>query len=659
MTRIDIGDCRGGSETRPYGGHYAPAGVGRHRINPLLLLTLLFAACGPTPVPPTATPVPATTIASPTVSATPLTAATPSPVSPPTAAASPTPSGPRTLTICLVGEPASLYRYARPEPNRDHILAALYDGPIDTANFGLQPVLFDRLPSLSNGSAAIHAATVISGEAVVDALGRVQPLVPGRSVRQMDGTPVTYDGGPAGLPLPQMVVTFTLRSGLRWSDGAPLTADDSLFAFDIARSPDSFDPMRATADRTASYAAPDPVTIVWTGLPGDLDPLYAANFWPPLPRHQFGSLNAAQIAASDQASRAPLGWGPFVVQTWQPARQLVVQRNPNYWRAAEGLPRLDQLTYRFVAGPDDLVAGLRDGSCEVAPSGAAMDQAAGALQADAQSGGVTLQTVTGPTLVHLDFNLAPPPAYTGTAQTGLFQDQRVRQAFANCLDRQSLLPGAAVPTAYLPPGQPLVAVGAAHYAFDPAQGRALLAQAGWTDTNGDGVVDKGGVALSLTLAGDEAHLPLLQAIQGQLQKNCGVGLNLQTLTQSELAGDWPEGVIFGRRFDLAVFDWRVGAVPPCELFTTGEIASANNPGGANDSGNSSPAFDAACRQSVFPLDGGAGAQHAAAAQRLFAAALPVLPLFFEPLHAAARPGVQGFTLDPSSPSELWNIEGIH
>src|SRR6185369_7861176 len=117
---------------------------------------------------------------------------------------SPTPAGPHTLAVCLVGEPASLYRYARAEPNRAHILAALYDGPIDTTNFGLQPVLFDHLPSLANGEAVIRAATVISGESVVDALGRVQPLVPGLSLRQRDGTPVIYDGGPAGLPLPQM-----------------------------------------------------------------------------------------------------------------------------------------------------------------------------------------------------------------------------------------------------------------------------------------------------------------------------------------------------------------------------------------------------------------------------------------------------------------------
>ena len=621
------------------------------------ILLFILAACGPTPVPPPSTsPVPIL-IASATRPIATRAPATPSTVAPPTPAPSPTPTGPRDLTVCLAGEPESLYRYARPEANRDHILAALYDGPIDSANFGFQPVLFDRLPSLANGDAVIRAATVISGETVVDALGRVLPLAPGLSLRQLDGTLITYGGGPAGVPLPQMVVTFHLRPGLLWSDGAPLTAGDSVFAFDVARSPDSFDLMRDAAERTASYEAPDPSTVVWTGLPGDLDPLYAEHFWPPLPRHQLGSLDPAQIAASDLARRSPLGWGPFMIQDWQLGQRLVVQRNPNYWRAAEGLPRLDRVTYRFVAAPADLASGLRDGTCDIVPSGAATDQAAAALQAAAQVGAVTLQTVPGVKLEHLDFNLAPTPAYTGTAQSGLFQDLRVRQAFANCLDRQSLQPGSPVPAAYLPPAHPLSAV-LQPYPFDPAQGRALLAQVGWTDSNGDGVIDKDGVALTLTLAGDETHQPLMQAIQNQLSHNCGVQLRLQTLTQSQLAGDWPDGVIFGRRFDLAVFAWQVSAVPPCGLFTTAEIAGADNPGGANDSGYSSPAFDAACRQSLFPLDQSAGAQRQAEAQRQFARDLPVLPLFFEARHGAARPSVQGYTLDPSSPSELWNIEII-
>jgi len=404
--------------------------------------------------------------------------------------------------------------------------------------------------------------------------------------------------------------------------------------------------MRATANRTQSYQAVGDRTIVWTSLPGDLDPLYATNFWPPLPRHQLGSLNAAQVAASDQAARAPLGWGPFVLAAWNPGQSIVMQRNPAYWRAAEGLPRLDQVTYRFLAAPADLAAGLRDGSCDIAPSGPAMDQAAAALQTDTPAGKVTLHTAASGTLEHLDFNLAPSPSYTGTAQSGLLQDVRVRQAVFACLDRAQL--GGVIPTAGLSPSLDFAA--AAQVAFDPAHARDLLAQAGWTDSNGDGVLDQNGATLALTLAGDDAHQPLLQAIQSQLKINSGLAVKLETLTQSDRLGDWPEGVVFGRRFDLVVFAWQVGAVPPCELFTTGEIASDSNPSGANDTGYSHPAFDTACGQAVFPLDGGAGAQSSALALNLLARDLPILPLYLDARHGAVRSSVQGYLLDPTSPS---------
>jgi peptide/nickel transport system substrate-binding protein len=393
---------------------------------------------------------------------------------------------------------------------------------------------------------------------------------------------------------------------------------------------------------------------VWTGLPGDLDPQYAANFWPPLPRHQLGRLNAAQIAASDQAAKSPLGWGPFMFQSWQPGEAIVLQRNPNYWRAGEGLPHFDQVSYRFLAAPDDLVAGLRDGSCDVAPSGAAMNQVWGALQTDAKSGQVNLDNAASTVLEHLDFNLAPAVGYTGTAQSGIFQDLRVRQAFGFCLDPERLPGIPADPHLPLNHYDPNANVGL----YDPAHGRDLLSQAGWTDSNGDGVIDKSGVPLTTSLAGDAAYLPLMQAIQSQLQANCGIALALHTLTVSELQGDWPEGVIFGRRFDLALFAWQAGALLPCALYTTAEMASAQNPGGANDTGYSNPDFDAACQKVVFPFDSNLASPDNLETQHLLARDLPMLPLGFELRHAAFRPGVLRYTLDPSSPSELWNIENI-
>jgi peptide/nickel transport system substrate-binding protein len=278
----------------------------------------------------------------------------------------------------------------------------------------------------------------------------------------------------------------------------------------------------------------------------------------------------------------------------------------------------------------------------VAPSGPGLDEAAATLRA---AGTVPLRHVPGPVLEHLDFSLRPAE---GLAP---FQDVRVRQGLAHCLDRPALAPYPSdpAPDSYLPASHPLYAEGVAAYTFDPARGRALLAEAGWTDTDNDGRFDQ-----ALTVAG--ANEALLRALAEQWLANCGVGVSVRPLTTGELRGDWPLGVVFGRRFELAVFGWRVGAVPPCGLYTSGQIADEASPGGANAAGYASAAFDAACQRALSAPDAAATAH--AEAQQLLRADVPMLPLYFRPRHGVALPGVEGYALDSSSESELWNIEVI-
>jgi peptide/nickel transport system substrate-binding protein len=212
------------------------------------------------------------------------------------------------------------------------------------------------------------------------------------------------------------------------------------------------------------------------------------------------------------------------------------------------------------------------------------------------------------------------------------------------------------PFTYLPFTHPLYQVRSDPYPFSPETGQTLLTQLGWQDTDSDGIRDKAGTPLRLTLISSSEAL--LKPIATQLRDHCGIEIDPRPLTRGELLGDWPEGVVFGRRFELAIFTWHIGNVPPCELWMTAQIASNTNPGGANNTGYSNPAFDTVCRRALTTLDPALAAQHHAEAQRLWAQDLPVLPLFFTARTAAARPEVQGFMLDPTSPSVLWNIESL-
>ena len=119
----------------------------------------------------------------------------------------------------------------------------------------------------------------------------------------------TYTGDQP-VQVDQLVLRFRLLAGLQWSDGAPLTAADSVYSYEVARSlyPAAW-PERVL--RTQSYRALDERTVEWTGVPGDQDGLYQTRFYPPLPQHAWGGLSPQELPSAELASRQPLGWGAY------------------------------------------------------------------------------------------------------------------------------------------------------------------------------------------------------------------------------------------------------------------------------------------------------------------------------------------------------------
>lgn len=625
----------------------------------LCLGIILFAACGPRPRPTvdpsligTATPGPSPTPAPPTRT--------------PTASPSPTPT-PIELVVCQTGEPVSLYLYGDDTRARAGVFQALFDGPIDAVGYAYQPVILAELPSVAAGTAGLMDVEALPGTRVLDAAtGAVVPLGEGVQLAQRDGSVVTYTGsGPARTV--QVWAEFTLRPGLTWSDGQPLGADDSRFSFEVAASPDT--PVsKFVVDRTASYDVVAPDRTRWTGLPGWIDSDYAQRFWTPLPRHRYGALDALALRSDPGANDQPLGWGPFMLAPggWVKGGHLTLVRNPNYFRAAEGLPRVDQVTFRFGLDPDSVLAELRAGACHLAGDDVDFSGHLAALLEAGEAGWLAPQFVPDSAFEHLDFGILPAEGYRRAAGNDLFQDVRVRQAVAHCLDRQALIDQlvqglAEVPAVYVPAAHPAFAGEAlARYPFDPARGQALLAEAGWADTDGDGVRQQAQRRLSVELVsgplGSAFRDTLLRLISEQLLVNCGLEALPALRSTPELFDPWPNGLLFGRRFDLGTFPWRTGIAPPCDLYLTSAIPSDQNPGGANNTGYSRPEFDAACQAATTALDEADRRASHMEAQRLFAEDVPSLPLFFRPKAGAALPAVAGFHLDSTAASVLWNVE---
>ena len=126
-----------------------------------------------------------------------------------------------------------------------------------------------------------------AGDAVVDADGRLAALAAGMRVYPAGCSAPdcvqTWDGA-AALQMDQVSATYTLKAGLQWSDGAPLTAADLVFSFNLAADP-ATPVSKALVDRTARYEAVDELSVSWTGVPGYTEQRFAATYWPPLPAH--------------------------------------------------------------------------------------------------------------------------------------------------------------------------------------------------------------------------------------------------------------------------------------------------------------------------------------------------------------------------------------
>ena len=589
---------------------------------------------------------------------------------------------PKTLVICQGQEPDTLYIHGGSMLAALHIEVALFESlatpsAVDNASFGYQATITTKLPSLDDGDAVIQAATASAGDKIVDDSGAPVELAEGVMYKpagcRSSDCAEEYTGGE--VELDQMVVTFKLVDGLTWADGTPVKASDSVYSFDLYMDPDTPTPTRYAGERTASYEATDDQTLVWTGLPGMLDSTYFTNIWIPLPEHILGEMSAADIVESEEASRLPLGYGAFTMSEWESGDHITVVKNEHYFRASEGLPKVDEVVFRFIGeDPNVAVAALLAGECDILTQDTSMDEIVDLLLEKEAAGELKAHVVTGTVWEHIDFGINPVDEYAAT-RPDFFEDIRVRQAIAMCIDRQALVDDllygrSEVIHTYLPSSHPLFNDSVKQYPYDPEAAKALLEEAGWTDADGDGIRECNGCDVEgaedgtpLAFKWGSTNATLRQNVMqiGQVNlKECGIDVTLENLPADEWFADGPEGPLFGRHFDLGEFAWLTGVEPPCDLYLTEQWPGEENGwAGQNDPGYTNPEYDAICNAALQSLPGTSEyTDNHLKAQEIFAEDLPVVPLYLRLKIAAARPQVSGFIMDPTANSEIFNIENF-
>lgn len=635
------------------------AGAPRRTAVLLLLLLLLGSACA------TGRPLESTpTLPRPVVDTT----ATPAPAASPTLV-QPTPTAAKKLTLCLPEEPTSLYRYGVASPAAETAWAALYTQDYETLGYAPQAIGLERIPSLAAGDAAVRLVQVSAGDRVVDAAGEVLALAAGVRVRTADGLVTAFAGAP--LIMEQIVVDFVMKPRI-WADGEPVTADDSVYGFGLAQDP-ATPGEKGNVARTASYQATGNLRTRWIGLPGFLAQDFATMFWPPAPQHAWGDLSAEELLSAPRANREPLGDGPFRLVSWTPGEMMRLERNPHYYRRDEGLPRLDELTLRFVPDLNNRLALLLGGQCDIVVRDG-LDRELIPFFDEAAAQGLAQPVYRdGPQRVELLMGVNSAAGYgDGAGRPDWFEDQRFRQALALCVDRQRLVERFAhgrsrVSDSYVPPGHPLHAVDIPRWPFDPTAANRLLDELGHGDGDNDGTREdsRSGAPLAFSLLAGAA--PDERELGQQIASDLGAcGLDVTVVA----AADAVDSALAGRVFDLALFSSPATAVPDCERFAGWRIPGQEAADTAvappafaatalNVTGWSDPAYDAACAAALGALPGTPRNISAhQEAQRLFAAALPALPLFLDPQTTVTRPGVRHVTNDPSARTDLWNLFAI-
>ncbi len=598
-------------------------------------------------------------------------------VSEPALTATLLPETSRLLTICLGREPTSLFYYDATSTSARDILAAIYDGPIDIRDYTAYPVILDKLPSLADGDARLEAVQVNPGDLVVNTSGNAVNLEAGVDYRPSGCSEMScaqqYDGDqPAQMD--RLVLDFKLLPGIQWSDGTPLTAADSVYSYELARS------LYPSAEpdlilRTQSYKALDESSVEWVGLPGYQDGAYTNKFFTPLPQHVWQTLSVEELRTNELSTRQPLGWGAYIIDEWIAGDHISMHKNPLYFRAGENLPHFDYLVFRFVDNSGEALDALQAGECDLIDQTAMLDPQTPRLSQIMAAGQASTFYQDDAGWEQLIFGIQP----LDSQRPAFFADKTIRQAVAMCIDRTALVEGQSQGEqlsldSYTSPANPLHNPGNQLPTYDPQQASALLEAAGWVDTDDNpatprlaqgvrGVPDETPFEVQYLVSSDESSQGVAKSIQGMLGQ-CGIATDIVAQQPAEYLAPGPDGPVFGRTFDLAQFAWAASLEPPCNLYLTSEIPGpypefAKSWGGANASGYSNSEFDQACENALFSLP--EAPIHQAAhfqAQELYSTELPSLPLFSHFTVAVSRPDFCNYTSLSALDSPLWNLEAL-
>lgn len=350
----------------------------------------------------------------------------------------------------------------------------------------------------------------------------------------------SWDISPDGL-----IITFHLRKGVKWADGVEFTADDVMFGYQTIINEKTPTPYKEdylqvkkaeTLDKNTfrvTYEKPfAPALTTWGSLVV-------------LPKHLLEGKDITKAPFG----REPVGMGPYKLKKWVSGQEVLLDSNRDYF---EGRPYIDRYVYKVIPDPATMFLELQAGGVDM--------MGLTPIQYTKQTNTIFFKEnfqkfrYPVPSYTYMGFNLKHP----------WFKDKRVRQAIAYAIDKNEIVDvvlfglGSPATGPYVPNTwyyNPDVK----NYEHNPALAKDLLKEAGWEDTDGDGIVDKQGQPFEFTILtnmGNSLRNNTATIIQWRLAK-VGIKVKIRMLEWSTFINEF----IDKRRFQAVILGWSLGFEP--------------------------------------------------------------------------------------------------
>ncbi|HNR62552.1 MAG TPA: peptide ABC transporter substrate-binding protein [Thermotogota bacterium] len=450
-----------------------------------------------------------------------------------------------------------------------------------------------------------------------------------------------------------MSITYELRKGMKWHDGAPVTARDAKFQWEVMTSgapvtsnsfETSVDAVDIIDDHTFTIHLKEKSGSGYFG-----SSVYAYYFgWFQIPEHLFrkdfeeAKKNDRWEEFVQKVTRTPVMTGPYKFKEYKEGQYIVLEAFDEYFM---GRPNIDTLVMKIIPDADVTYAAVKNGELDFGRYTLSMKQS---LQLEKEHGdlfSVYYVKNVAPDLIFLNFrdpdDLSKPNFFFG--------DVRVRQALMHAINRDAInnliySGKGEICHTWLTPlhimREALDDPSVKKYAYDVKKAKDLLAEAGWKAGRG-GILEKDGKAFKFPLllgAGSSDYLTMAQMIQGML-KQVGIEMEIDTkpgLTIWELQ---PQG-----KYHANLSGWGYGISDEAVYYWTEDMipSEANGFGGTNYIGWVNEESDAYAYKAFAELDQTKKVEYYAKHLALWANDLPYLPLVAAPTPIFAKKYVKAF-----------------